>query len=101
MKLTGPACTEAMSEAEEAGTRERAEGNAGGVRVERVVRPARTKEPTRARGALVFTGERAVAKTRLGEPEGKELELVRKERERCAGGQFHDASEAMGRRAMM
>ena len=73
----------------------------GGVRVERVVRPARTKEPTRARGALVFTGERAGAKTRLGEPEGKELELVRKERERCAGGQFHDASEAMGRRAMM
>jgi len=38
MKLTGPACTEAMSGAEEDGTRERAEGNAGGVRVERRVR---------------------------------------------------------------
>ena len=38
MKLTGPACTEAMSEAEEAGRRERAEDNAGGVRVERRVR---------------------------------------------------------------
>ena len=38
MKLTGPACTEALSEAEEAGRRERAEGNAGGVRVERRVR---------------------------------------------------------------
>jgi len=35
MKLTGPACTEAMSGAEKAGTRERAEDNAGGVRVER------------------------------------------------------------------
>jgi len=40
MKLTGPACTEAMSGAEEAGRRERAEDNAGGVRVElRVRRP--------------------------------------------------------------
>ena len=38
MKLTGPACTEAPSEAEEAGRRERAEDNAGGVRVERRVR---------------------------------------------------------------
>jgi len=38
MKLTGPACTEAMSEAEEDGTRERAEDNAGGVRVELGVR---------------------------------------------------------------
>ena len=39
MKLTGPACTETMSEAEKAGTRERAEDNAGGVRVELRVRP--------------------------------------------------------------
>jgi len=39
MKLTGPACTEALNGAEEAGKRERAEGNAGGVRVERGVRP--------------------------------------------------------------
>ena len=38
MKLTGPACTESTSGAEEAGTRERAEDNAGGVRVERRVR---------------------------------------------------------------
>jgi hypothetical protein len=34
MKPTGPACTEAPEEAE-AGKRERAEGNAGGDRVER------------------------------------------------------------------
>jgi hypothetical protein len=39
MKLTGPACTEALNEAEEAGRRERARGSAGGVRVERRVRP--------------------------------------------------------------
>ena len=39
MKLTGPACTEALNGAEEAGRRERAEDNAGGVRVERRVRP--------------------------------------------------------------
>jgi len=38
MKLTGPACTEALSEAEEARRRERAEDSAGGVRVERRVR---------------------------------------------------------------
>jgi len=38
MKLTGPACTEVLNRAEEAVRRERAEGNAGGVRVERRVR---------------------------------------------------------------
>ena len=38
MKLTGPACTEALNEAEEAERRERTEDNAGGVRVERRVR---------------------------------------------------------------
>jgi len=38
MKLTGPACTEALNEAEEDGTGEGAEDNAGGVRVEREVR---------------------------------------------------------------
>ena len=43
MKLTGPACTEAMSEAEKAKRRERAEGSAGGVRVERRVRPKNDK----------------------------------------------------------
>jgi hypothetical protein len=45
MKLTGPACTEAMSGAEEAGRRERAEGKAGGVRVERRVRPSPKQKP--------------------------------------------------------
>ena len=39
MKLTGPACTEAMSGAEEAGSLERTGDNAGGVRVELRVRP--------------------------------------------------------------
>jgi hypothetical protein len=39
MKLTGPACAEAMNEAEEAERRERAEDSAGGVRVELRVRP--------------------------------------------------------------
>ena len=38
MKLTGPACAEALNEAEEARRRERAEDSAGGVRVERRVR---------------------------------------------------------------
>ena len=38
MKLTGPACTETLNEAEEAERRERAEHNAGGVRVELRVR---------------------------------------------------------------
>jgi len=38
MMLTGPACTEALSEAEDAECCEREEGNAGGVRVERKVR---------------------------------------------------------------
>ena len=38
MKLTGPACTEALIGAEEARSREGTEGNAGGVRVERRVR---------------------------------------------------------------
>lgn len=38
MKQSGPACTEALSEAEEGGSGERAKGNAGGVRVEWRVR---------------------------------------------------------------
>jgi hypothetical protein len=38
MELTGPAYTEALNEAEEDGTRERAEGNAGEVRVKLGVR---------------------------------------------------------------
>ena len=42
MKLTGPACTEALNEAEEAVRRERTEDNAGGVRVELGVRPTLT-----------------------------------------------------------
>jgi hypothetical protein len=41
MELTGPACTEAMSGAEEDERRERAEDNAGGVRVELRVRAQR------------------------------------------------------------
>jgi len=44
MKLTGPACTEALSGAEEARRRERAEDGAGGVRVELRVRPKRAGE---------------------------------------------------------
>jgi len=44
MKLTGPACTEAMSGAEKAERREREEDNAGGVRVERRVRPERNQK---------------------------------------------------------
>ena len=40
MRLTGTACAETLSGAEEAGTRERAKGNAGGVRVELTVRPS-------------------------------------------------------------
>jgi len=42
MKLTGRACTETLNEAEEAKRRERAKGNAGGVRVERRVRHSGT-----------------------------------------------------------
>jgi hypothetical protein len=38
MKLTGHACTEVLSGAEESERRERAKDNAGGVRVERRVR---------------------------------------------------------------
>jgi metal-sulfur cluster biosynthetic enzyme len=45
MKLTGPACTEAMNEAEEVRRRERTEDNAGGVRVERRVRAMITTCP--------------------------------------------------------
>jgi len=37
MKLTGHACTETTSGAEEGGRRERTEDNAGGARVERRV----------------------------------------------------------------
>ena len=39
MKLTGPACTETLNEAEKARRRERTPDNAGGVRVELRVRP--------------------------------------------------------------
>jgi len=38
-ELSGHACTEAMSGAGIASRRKRAEGNAGGVRLERKVRP--------------------------------------------------------------
>ena len=53
MKLTGHACTETLSEAEKAGTRKRTPGNAGGVRVERRVRPANPNDAHRARAMLV------------------------------------------------
>jgi hypothetical protein len=43
MKLTGPARTEALNEAEEARRRERAKDSAGGVRVELGVRPTLTE----------------------------------------------------------
>jgi hypothetical protein len=56
MKLTGPACTEALSGAEEAGRRERAEGNAGGVRVERKVRPYADRWMNRAQEAGTLGG---------------------------------------------
>ena len=42
MELTGHACTEALSGAEEAERRERSQGNAGGVRVELGVRALTT-----------------------------------------------------------
>ena len=71
MKLTGPACTEALSGAEEAVRRERAPANAGGVRVERKVRPTNQLEgPGHATrldsGALVW--ER---RTMLATPKGR------------------------------
>ena len=53
MELTGPACTEAMNEAEEARSLERAEGDEGGVRVERSVRPERTIHPNDFQSILV------------------------------------------------
>jgi hypothetical protein len=54
MKLTGPACTEATNEAEKAERRERAEDNAGGVRVEREVRHPMKLKPTRTAEMLGF-----------------------------------------------
>ena len=52
MKLTGPACTEALNGVEEARSRERVEGNAGGVRVELGVRASGRNQPP-----AVFEGE--------------------------------------------
>jgi hypothetical protein len=63
MKLTGPACTEALNEAEEAERREGAEDNAGGVRVELRVRPiVNNKEDM---GAVVATSALFCQFTRL------------------------------------
>ena len=53
-ELTGPACTEALNGAEEARRRERAEGNAGGVRVEREVRHPKKLNLTRVDGKPGF-----------------------------------------------
>ena len=61
MKLTGPACTAALNGAEEARRRERAYGSAGGVRVERKVRPSPKQEPPEHTARLnlsSLTGER-------------------------------------------
>ena len=61
MKLTGPACTEATSGAEEAERRERTGDSAGGVRVERKVRPSPKQEPPEHTARLnlsSLTGER-------------------------------------------
>jgi len=56
MKLTGPACTEALSGAEEAGTIERAKGGAGGVRVERRVRRLGDGERANEKMPTIITG---------------------------------------------
>ena len=66
-----------MSGAEESESRERAEGNAGGVRVEREVRPASKIEITRALSPPNFGGDCARAKSHVAEPKGKDLELLR------------------------
>ena len=49
MKLSGPACTEMMSGAKKSESRERAEGIAGGVRLEREVRQGSAFESDSAR----------------------------------------------------
>ena len=69
MKLTGHACTGALSEAEEDGTRERAEDNAGGVRVERRVRlPGRSKGQWRDGNAVAIEpGEEVFRLTGIGQ----------------------------------
>jgi len=87
MKLTGPACTEALNGAEEAVRRERAEDSAGGVRVERRVRATGqnlSASPIQARRAVQLDSRtnrpsglcmRALAKY-FPEPGGSEAEWV-------------------------
>ena len=96
MELTGPACTEALNGAEEAGRRERAEDKAGGVRVERKVRHARKPELTRAHDTPGFGGEGAGTENQSTEPKWKAPELVRQARKRTVEGQHHDDSGTMG-----
>ena len=81
MKLTGHACTEMMSEVEKAETRESAPGNAGGVRVERRVRPANPNDAPRARTMLGFSPNGCYAdcvgpEIHVAEPKGKELKCI-------------------------
>lgn len=53
--LSGPACTEDRSGAEEAGTRERAEGGAGGAQVERRSGRSTTAPADDFEGCLLMT----------------------------------------------
>jgi hypothetical protein len=64
MKLTGPACIETLSEAEEARRRKRAEGNTGGVRVERRVRRLARNQGIRI-SVLLFLSQRCHFRGRL------------------------------------
>ena len=81
MKLTGPACTETLNEAEKARTRKSKPGNAGGVRVERRVRPANPNDAPRARTMLGFSPNGCYAdcvgtEIHVAEPKGKELKCI-------------------------
>jgi hypothetical protein len=101
MKLTGPACTEATNEAEEAKRRERAGDSAGGVRVEREVRHAMKLEPTRVARAFGFgTRERAADRTwadiQADEPKGKEPGGLRQRWSELENGEASMPREAEG-----
>ena len=81
MKLTGPACTETLNEAEKARTRKRKPDKAGGVRVERRVRPANPNDAPRARTMLGFSPNGCYAdcvgtEIHAAEPKGKELKCI-------------------------
>ena len=81
MKLTGPACTETLDGAEKARTRKRKPDNAGGVRVERRVRPANPNDAHRACAMLDFGPNGRYADCvgmgiHVAEPKGKELKCI-------------------------